>query len=93
MNGETVKPQNLLKFLAFSCQSNFRKHKLLFMKDTVVAAPKRQMFVELMEAETRISNLFPPHCHAMAATSTSCLSCVQSKHSFAGEVCAYMADE
>jgi len=52
------------------------------------------MFVELMEAELLISNLFGPHCHAMAATSTSFVSCVQSKYSFADEVvCAYTTDE
>ena len=64
------------------------------MKDDLVAALKQQMFVELMEAELLISNLFGPHCHAMAATSTSFVSCVQSKYSFADEVvCAYTTDE
>jgi len=64
------------------------------MKDAAVAAPQQQMFVELMEAELSVSNLFPPHCNAMEATRTSCVSCVRSKHSFADEVvCADTDDE
>jgi len=63
------------------------------MKDAAVAASQQQMVVELMEAELRISNVFPPHCHAMT-TSTSCVSCVQPKHSPADEVvCAHTTDE
>jgi len=38
------------------------------MKDAVHAAPQQQTVVELMEAELRVSDLFPPHCHAVAAT-------------------------